>query len=257
MGRFIDGPSGGITTETNAPGITVLSKGGTTIVDFCYGTFNWCPPTGITQVTFEVWGGGGQSGSLCCCICGWGSASAAGGGYASYTASVTPSDVYTICVGCGGGQCVGQSSSCIGCQGCSTIVTGGYFSTVGCPLTATGGGGSQSTAQYTCGGSPGGGNSTPGYGCGPIGTISMCGSMGNVQASCNMIYYSCNSYGFGGNAPKTSGVSWTTYDHCNYFRCGCPATFPGGGAETAIIYTYCCCCSYNSYGASGLARLTY
>ena len=262
MARFTDYCTANVTFESNAPGVTVLTKGGTTIVDFCTpGTYTWSPPTGVTQATFEIWGGGGGSAAICCCICGEGGTSSAGGGYASYTASVNPSDVYNICVGAGGWQCVNNGCNlacCCGTCGCCTTVTGGYFTTVGCPLTATGGCGSGSSLCCACGGdSRCVAYSVPGYGCGPIGTIAMCGSMGNMQSASGVYGYFCGTYGFAGSAPKTSGVSWTTYDHCNFQRCGCPAAFPGGGSEMAILYTVCCWCNWNVNGAGGLARITY
>ena len=258
MGRFIDGPSGGITSETNAPGITTFTKGGTTIVDYgTTGCYVFTPPVGVTQVTFEVWGGGGGSASINCCLCGLGAASAAGGGYASYTASVTSNDVYNICVGAGGWSVNGYACCCCGCNAGFTCVTGGYFLTVGCPLAATGGGGSPSALNCACGGSVAA-CSIPGYGCGPIGTIAMCGSMGNLQSASGTYSYGYQTYGFAGSAPKTSGVSWTGYDHCNSNRCGCPGAFPGGASESpAMVGSNCSCCNCVGPGATGLVRITY
>jgi hypothetical protein len=63
-------------------------------------SYTWTPPAGVTQVTVQIWGGGG-SGAL-----GTGVVTASGGsggGYSSKLLNVTPGVIYNIIVG-GGGQ---------------------------------------------------------------------------------------------------------------------------------------------------------
>ena len=89
--------------------------------DYCGG---WCAPPGVTQITFEIWGGGGSGAGACCCQQG------SPGGAGAYSRR-------TLC-GCDfPGQSLGGfcylwflapptccSSCCVGLRGCKTWITG-------------------------------------------------------------------------------------------------------------------------------------
>lgn len=80
----------------------------------CYA---WIVPTGVTQATFEIWGGGGAGAGGRCC--GYGPPGGSGA-YAKKAIPVTAGTCYQLFVApatqCSDGQC--------GCRGCTTYVVG-------------------------------------------------------------------------------------------------------------------------------------
>lgn len=92
----------------------------------------WTVPDGVTNVTFELWGGGGAgAGARCCQASRYG---ATGGMYTTRTIRTTAGCTYTLCAG-GSNTC---SSACQGCQGCTTYVTGSGIATT-CAVGGQGG----------------------------------------------------------------------------------------------------------------------
>jgi len=78
---------------------TYGNKGGTGIASFQNESF--IVPSGVTEITVELWGGGGSGGSGCGNSAG---GSGGGGGYVKATLSVTPGETLTIRVGGGAGH---------------------------------------------------------------------------------------------------------------------------------------------------------
>ena len=201
----------------------------------------WTVPTGITTVTFEIWGNGGNGGSHCCCYCSM-STAGAGGGFSLATVSTTAGCVYTICAGYFG-TIYYCSPTATGCHGCPSYVTGYGLSN----FCANGGGGGYS--QYGC--------------C--EGTCVCCDGQafgGNVNLNGGWIPnkmfmdYICEATG-GGPSPMGGGISWQhAQSCCPYFSCGFNGMFPGGGGSGS---SNCCCdcCGCSGLGAPGMVRVTY
>lgn len=210
----------------------------------CMGSCTWSVPTGVTRATFEIWGGGGGGGGKCCCVCNHGGPGGAGGGYARKSIAVTPGDVYTICVGGGGMQCVAGACAyhwcCYGNPGCSTYVTGTNLSN----FCATGGDGGVNDCYAYCGCMTGGGI---GYG----GDICARGA-GGIAGGASTV--TCIQFwGTGGNAPATSSTRWFVPEQCNGCMIASYGIFPGGGGAT--VSNNCCCCSQGGTGANGLVKI--
>ena len=79
--------------------------------------YSWIVPTGVTNATFEIWGGGGGGGGARCC--GYGPPGGAGA-YSKKTVSVTAADCYQLFLA----PATDCSSDACGCRGCTTYVVG-------------------------------------------------------------------------------------------------------------------------------------
>ncbi len=146
-------------------------------------TTTWTCPTGVTQITVELWGGGGGGGGAwanCVCPCsqmcsGTNHAGGSGGkgGYNKGILSVVPGTIYSITVGNGG------ASGSLGQTNCGS----------GCWVPNGGGAGSNGQASSFNGilSAPGGTGATPGSSAGP-GSNGINGSITN---------YSYPSYNYG------------------------------------------------------------
>lgn len=89
-------------------------------------------PDGVTNVSFEVWGGaGGGAGARCCQYPTYGSS---GGMYVTRTITTSPGCTYTICAG----GTTGNSTVCLGCTGSTSYVSGSGISTT-CAVGGCGG----------------------------------------------------------------------------------------------------------------------
>ena len=219
----------------------------------------WVVPVGTTWVTFEIWGGGGSGGGGCCC-----SQGIPGGSGAYAVKSVYQPIIAGTCglCGCTYTICAGATtpsvgSSCTGCPGCTTWVTGYGLSN----FCAVGGSCGHSICCFTCNNTrivmccSGGGWSMA---CG--GDINMPGMGGSMQE-----VIGCHS-GFQQWMPMapatasgpalTAGTCSTRYACCNglwgsYYV----AYWPGGGSPTVAMGGGENCCSLP--GSSGLVSVTY
>ena len=227
--------------------MTVGSLTNTTMCDFqSPGAYTFTTPSGITELSFEIWGAGGGGGAKCCCDCYHGGPPAGGGGYSAITVSTTPGTSYSICVGAGGmvptvGSCT-IHWCCQGQSGQTTYITGGSLSN----FCATGGTGGNNDCYYFCGCNiPGG----IGYG----GSMNACGGYGAGQGYSDSYAWRSN---FSGGSPFGGGSRGGRGDWC----CVCmnmhPGIFPGGGGMTANA-TLCCCCAAAGVGANGMVRIRY
>ena len=104
----------------------------------------WTCPSGVTQITVELWAGGGGGGGggvrsgYCNCQSGAPSGGSGGrGGYLKQTINVTSGMTYTITVGSGGSGGVGSSGYYY--NPCSTSGTNGENSSFNVTLSAIGG----------------------------------------------------------------------------------------------------------------------
>jgi hypothetical protein len=254
---------------------------------------SWTVPAGITSAIFEVWGGGGGGGSRICgstSMCCNQGMPGAGGGYAKYSATVTPGDVYVLCAGGPGqGSSVDQNSQyagslngacCNGCAGGTSYVTGPAFTAASVTLCATGGKGGCGDGVYTCQAWCGWNNSQFNYfcsatswgpGCGYGGQIVSMGGAGMVgvgssgQGATDVHAYGGNGGGLQGGAGgvKTgNGICsadsrvgsnsglWNNQPQNN-------GGFPGGGGVGGGYYSNCGCCYAGAPGGAGLVRVTY
>jgi len=232
MGRFISETVGYVPSQRRTQ--LVASAGSSAC---CL----WTVPSGVTEVTFEIWGGGGAGGPKCCCYCGASSGGSAGG-YAIKTVATSAGQTYTLCAG-GPGEArycsVGGSN--IGCQGCTSFATGTGLTN----FCATGGAGGYTVCciQMTqcCGGNGFGGDfNIPG---GDAWQKGGCGSW--------ICHFSA------GGAAAFSGHAWHSTDHCcAYFSPGRCGVFPGGGGG-GFFACACDCCGCQGGGASGLVKVTF
>ena len=212
----------------------------------------WKVPTGVSWVTVELWGSGGDGGGGCCCM---GQYKAPGhGGYAKKTLNVSCLTYLNICV---------SGSGCCSQQCCGTC---GFPSFALCP----------SGAVFVCAsGGPGGCTV-----CGHMGGLSctgicqsscMCGcnGVGDMQLPSIMTQDHQNNFCVNGNfqfAP--SGLKYSpnlrkSFDPCvtsmaisgcNVWQ-GMMTTWPGGpGAGGQGCGGGCC---WGGWGTSGLALITY
>ena len=208
------------------------------------GAYTWTVPSGVTEVTFEIWGPGGGGGAKCCCECYHGGPPGAGGGYSSVTVATAAGCAYAVCVGYGGmvtgvGSCT-LHWCCYGQPGSTTYVTGFNLSN----LCATGGDGGRNDCYYICGCNVNGGI---GYG----GTVVSCGSGGANQGYSDAYFW---RFAHAGAPPFTGASRPMTGDHCCPCMLGYPGVFPGGGGAT-VMPNICCCCSQGGVGANGLVRI--
>jgi gliding motility-associated-like protein len=197
------------------------------------GTFTWTVPACVTQITVQVWAGGGGGGSVwtrfdpvtnsitsdeACVTAGGGG----GGGFVSRTYTVVPGEVYTLVVGAGGSggpiNASGNNRANAGLPGGNSTFSGPATQVPG-TLTAFGGtgGGAANYLRNCLGGCSGavhqGQNGSGGTGGGGSnGTTTFTGgngSAGNHSGSTNDRSGSggggAGSTGNGGNASSTTG----------------------------------------------------
>ncbi len=129
----------------------------------------WTVPSGVSQISVQVWGAGGGGGGGNCSGCGGDSGGGGGGGYASKMVSVTPGQIIYAGVGTGGSGEAGANSG--GDGGASYVKIGSPENNPSNPtdadVYATGGkGGNYNTSiSVQVGGNGGtwGGNNATGY----------------------------------------------------------------------------------------------
>lgn len=227
--------------------VTLTYASQTTICDFpSPGCCLWTVPTGVCQLTFEIWGAGGGGGAHCCCDCYHGGPGGSAGAYSIKTVTTLPGCQYTVCVGYGGmvptvGSCT-THWCCYGQQGSTTYVNGQGLSN----FCAVGGCGGENTCYFFCG--------CTNYCMAPAfgGDYNACGPVGWIGHTTNMC---SNVFSIGASAPFGGGSNWVTADHCcPGFTCGCAGGFPGGGGANALPH-YCCCCAMGGVGGNGLVRI--
>ena len=215
----------------------------------------WTVPTGVTCVTFELWGGGGAGTPTCCCMC-FNGPPGDGGAYSMKTLAVTPGTVYTVCVGCGGcGSCCWWQANACGCQGRKTFILGTGLSN----FCAEGGQGG-----LWCNASPcnmyalannsralayGGDINLPGtpaqtFGCGWY----------PGQSNCSIALTGSSPFG-GGHQPTLMAVRQCQEPGA----CGVTGIFPGGGGgpRPMMSTSMCDCCAMCAgAGSDGLIIIT-
>lgn len=208
----------------------------------------WTVPSGVSRVTFDLWGAGGNGHGTCSCNRCYNWHGAGGGFYNTKTIDVQSGWTYTICAG-GVYPCCAQD--CVGCDGCTTYINGCNLSNF-CAL-----GGARGCAVNDW--------SVPCYS-----TMERCcvqpGAWGGDFAMGNHVVHSpkidgwdCHCYynqGIPTGAPfiGTLGVSYTARQ-C-WVRCGC-WTVPYGHGGQGAITTYCeRCCGQGGTGGSGLVKIT-
>jgi len=227
MGRYIQSPA-----ILLAPRCILEVVGGNSCI--------WTVPSGITNVSFELWGGGGAGGPKCCCYC-QSTNGGHGGGYSLKTISTSSGTVFCICAGPGGARFY-CASSATGCAGATSYVTGTGLSN----LCAVGGGGGASGTFYCY------------YVCTCCGGAAYGGDI-NMQSgrTWNKNRGGCNYMAAGGPSPFGGGESYLHYQQCcPYMSCGYDGVYPGGGG-TGIVNCCCDCCGCNGAGAPGLVRITF
>jgi hypothetical protein len=210
----------------------------------------WTVPAGVTQVTFEIWsGGGGGAGHTCCNCCSF-TIGGAGGNYAVKSIATVPGCQYRICAG-GSWRCE-KSHTCDAGEGCTSYVNGynlSNFCVVGgcggwmCNGDAWGPRTLQSCAnQNICG--------MFGADFGIMGTTGF--RFGFGACHCNRLSSVTGTAPIIGKMMANGGHTWCS--------CGCYVNWPaGGGMSGASSYcnNWAKACAGGGQGGSGVVRITY
>ena len=208
----------------------------------------WTVPSGVTSVTFELWGAGGDGAGGCCCQ-GW-NIGPTGGAYSIRTVDTASGCQYRICA---------AGSGC--CNYCCGLATDGFPSYV-YDVTAAiniacapGGLGSNMQPSWT--------SSANGYiccwgrlsgcGCGDFSTPGT-GGTGIINQWCHSDQYNVVSSGHW-------NTGRTTPDKCSIW--GCSGTnvmksctpFPGGAGNDGQACGGGFC--FGQWGAAGMVKITY
>ena len=225
----------------------------------------WTVPSGVTAVTFEIWGGGGGGGvpgTNCDCCQRGGPGS--GGGYSKVSINTVPGCVYTICAGPGGVSSQGWGAfcgtCCDGCTGGTSWITGYNLSN----FCATGGLGGKSDFNTSCYAHCGCNfySQTPGTGYG--GNIVARGSWGVMGHYGNTTPANIDVHG--GSAGGPGGGAGGVNIGGGYCCGGCASAgehplhgrIPGGGGAGSGCYTGCQCTNWASgRGAPGVVKVQY
>jgi len=228
----------------------------------------WTVPSGVSSVTFELWGGGGGGAATSTtCDCCARAMSGGGGGYSMVTIPVTGGDTYIVCAANGG--CTGsgtgwgseESFNSNGYNGGTSFISGTNLSNF-CAGPGVGGclsGLGNCYRACGCNSQHGG----MGYG----GQLMQCGGKA-VQGSLGTNAFSSWTMGGQGAGPG-GGVGG--FNNGGYNNSVCTAShgaasgdnpylwgvFPGGGGAGAGASCCACCNRPGGRGAAGLAKITW
>jgi len=213
----------------------------------------WTVPASVSQVTFEIWyGGGGGAGHTCCTCCSF-TIGGAGGNYATKTISTVPGCQYTVCAG-GSWPCA-KSHTCQASMGCRSYVSGYNLSN----FCVTGG----------CGGCLYNGNAWGSRhhtsGCANCNICSSFGADFGISGTtgAKLGHGACHCYrttSFTGQAPVI-GLWQGTSASGAWCSCGCYVNWPAGGGMSGSS-PYCgswakCCAGGSGQGGSGIVKITF
>jgi hypothetical protein len=208
----------------------------------------WTVPSGVSRITWELWGAGGNGHGACSCDRCQHYRGASGGTYNTKTISTTSGCAYTVCAA-GVYPCC--SRECNGCEGCTTYVNGYNLSNFcargGARGCANGDWSVRCTSENFCCMAPGD------FG----GDFSMAPHQsnwsGHWDCHCNgSVKHTCQS-----GAPFLSAGSEHYQDRC-WMRCGCwSVPFASGGQGSITSFCGSSCCGQGGTGGSGVVRITY
>jgi hypothetical protein len=208
----------------------------------------WTVPSGVSKITFELWGAGGNGHGSCNCSRCQNYIGAQGGYYNSKTLATAPGCTYTVCAGGVYGCC---SQECLGCQGCTTYVTGynlsGFCALGGAPGCAIGSWDMTCFSQFPC--------------C--VGPSSWGGdfAMGNHEGGSwrpQGVFCHCHGKWSHPTSAPFIGTQVKQELHSCWIRCGCwtvPYGHGGQGAMTNVCGSSCC--GQGGTGGSGLVKISY
>lgn len=253
-GAFSGNSSGGTYNQkggNGAAGVVVIIYTTTVTKEYLLTSGTWTPPSGVTAVDVECWGGGGGGASASASALGSTGGGGGGGAYKKTTSvSVSGSVSYTI--GAPGTTGAGGSSGNAG--GVTTFSSS-------TPVSANGGNGGSYSSSNGAGGAGGTAGTAPAYagGAGAAGSNSSAyggggGASGGISAVGNN-----GSTSSGGSASVTSGSGRGGTGATN--NCNSPppqmGSLPGGGGGGGYYYGVGCASNTGSSGGSGLIILTY
>jgi hypothetical protein len=212
----------------------------------------WTAPANVSQVTFEIWsGGGGGAGHTCCNCCSF-SIGGAGGNYATKTIAVCPGWQYTVCAG-GSWPC-NKSHICDAGMGCRSFVNGCNLSN----FCVTGGCGG-----WMCNGDAWGPRAhTSGCAncniCGYFGADF--GMMGTTGFKYGTTTCRCHGQSSFTGQPPIIGRWQATATSEAWCSCGCYVNWPSGGGMSGSS-SYCGnfakqCAGGSGQGGSGIVRIS-
>jgi len=217
----------------------------------------WTVPNKASQVTFELWSGGGSgagfpAGALCTNAAVT-TIGGAGGNYARKTISVQPGWQYTVCAG-GSWPCV-SVHACTGANGCTSYAYGCNLCNF-CVLGGCGGWWCSSDAwgpyiAQTCAN-----NNVCAWFNADFG---LAGTVGALFGSSGCVCWGQAS--FTGAAALIGIRQHALYTEANWYNCGCYINWPAGGGLSAGS-TLCNTNENHCYGAgimggSGIVKITY
>lgn len=207
----------------------------------------WTVPDYVRNVTFEIWGAGGNGHGQCSCDRCHHFQAAGGGAYNTKTVATAPGCQYSVCAG-GVYRC--YSRECTACNGCTSYVNGYNLSNF-----------------CACGGITGRANTSWAEGCYSYNEFCVApGGAGGDFYLFPMVpgWSTANGYCHCHNQevyPGTAAIIGTYVGQqireC-WIRCGC-WTVPYGHGGQGAMGTYCgsSACGQGGTGGSGLVKITY
>jgi len=212
------------------------------------GDYTWTAPSGVTQVSIDLWGTGGSGGNM---VNGYGGSGGGGGGYSrKNNLAVIPLTTYSVHIGSAGGTTYFKDvltvlANC-GVSGLSGPTPdplagglGGSVTGAVGDIKTAGGDGGEWTNTYGCGGSGGGSGGNGGNGgngvassgaCGPVGVGGAAGA-GTPGGAAGANGVSCAVAANAGTIPGSGGSG-----PGNTFSSNGPGG-AGGSGQVSITYT--------------------
>jgi hypothetical protein len=206
----------------------------------------WTVPSGVRRVYFELWGAGGNGHGACSNGRCQHYAGAGGGYYNSKMIDTAPGCQYTICAA-GVFPCL--TNECIGCQGCTSYVTGFNLSNF-CAIGGIGGcaNGSWQEACFSD------------FSCclGPNANGGDFG-MGNHRGAFHVHQSQCHCQCRGETPTPAPFIGTQVHQNIQdcWIRCGC-WTVPYGHGGQGGMTSYCGgCCGQGGTGGPGLVKISF
>lgn len=192
------------------------------------GTYSFTVPAGVTSINVEVWGGGGGG-------CGGNGGAGGGGGYSQCNFTVSPSQIFTVIVGSGGGGSVGPYGYCYSSDGLLSEFNGNS-------LDCSASGGTRGNGEGGVGGR--------GYVTGANSTISLEGGTGG-----DLTCPSSMDIAAGGSAPRGGDGGRSPGPGSPNAEIHMSGKAPGGGGGATCGFTNPGAYNHGGSGAPGAVHI--
>jgi hypothetical protein len=212
----------------------------------------WTVPAHVTKLRWEMWGAGGSGHGACSCNRCHHYKGAGGGQYNTVTINTTPGTQYTVCAA-GAGVCC--RFECVGCNGCTSYVTGSGLSNFcaigGTPGCANTDWTTRCTSAWEC-------CLQAGANGGDFGTQAHASAFGGVEWWFTVGFCHCHRQTSQPTSAPLIGTSVQEASNFCWMRCGC-WTVPYGHGGHGAHSSYCGsgCCGQGGMGGAGLVKVTF